>query len=503
MRVNAHRLFRIATIVLLATAQRCATAQPTSLTSAAMTPTDHAAGLPGIQRVAIIRIEAPTGSDRPEITASPNAEKAGRHFATAIVHCASSPMPPLVSAGDDLLLIARGLVPLGWGRPVPVLPRDADRDPRSSAQFAVSFPLTSADNPDQLRAWIVRPNLIRELRPRWPEDAPLLAVVDSVGPGQEHAWLRGGADRGFEAHQAWWMRLAGQPVARLDARFVTTDLTFCRVIPLVADAPLIADQMVELWPTPSEQRGGRVSSAVVFSEDRGTDQRVWIAAPPDVGFPAEPQIDFMRGGRYIGHGVVEHRDEAFWYVRVAAKACLERIAVGDDARVRTLTMIHRREFVAHIFETTPDGLLMDAGESENIVPEQTAFAWRDGASLGEVRVTRVQSDYATIRQVEPAIRPLARGDEIRFAPLTATTNVIRVGIVRDVVDGSIFSAEMNENRRPSARVPLSVRVGRRVVGAGVLIDVDGVTGLGFVVGDPLAVALEHGAELVEAPGDTP
>ncbi|MBL8879739.1 MAG: hypothetical protein JNG88_11525, partial [Phycisphaerales bacterium] len=435
------------------------TTRPAGPSELSATSTSHRpVDLPGIQRVAITRIEvARNATTSGRIENSAEYESQTPPIVTAIVHCDSTPMPPLTPEADDLLLIARGGTPLGWGRPLKHANRDssAARSP-TAAQFAISFELNIAENSQQLRAWIVRPALLRELRPRWPEGAPLAAVIDSVGPGQRHAWLQGGGDRGFETGQSWWMRLAGQPVARLDARFTADELTFCRIIPLVADSPLAARQVVELWPMPSEQRRGRVGSAVVFCEDRGSDQRVWIAAPPDVGFPSEPQIDFLRGGRYVGHGVVEQRDEAFWYVRVAAKACLERIAVGDDARVRTLTMIHRREFVAHVFESTPDGFLMDAGEAENIVADQSAFAWRDGAALGEIRVTRVQSDYAIIRQVGQAVQPLVRGDEIRFAPLAEASSHLRVGVVRHVVGGSIFTAEMSVNRRPSARVPVAV-----------------------------------------------
>lgn len=456
-------------------------------------------------------------------------------------------LPIAVNHADSLLLIASGMTPRGWAKPMlfePDLssltvmtqpasgpaarPGDPERmvaaesnnatehslnamtdSPEqharrnASVSFIANFDFTDDDEPERLRAWLIRPTLYRDLLPRWPDGVPLTSTIDSIGPGQKHVWLVGGTDHGFSTEQSWWLRLGGQPVARFDTRFVAGDLSFCRVIPLVADAPLACGQTVEAWPTPSDKRDGRVTSAAVFCEERGTDQRVWIAAPPDVGFPNEPQIDFSRGGRYVGHGVVDQRDDAFWYVRVAAKSCIERIAIGDDANVRTLTMIHRREFVAHVFEATPDGYLMDAGETENVTLEHAAFAWRDGRALGQVRVASVQNDYATIRTLpDPSAEPLQRGDEIRFAPAAAAPLDV-VAEIREVVGGSIFTAEMKVDRRPSARVPLAVRSGGRVIGAALLIDVADSSGIGFVIGDPTMVIIERGAQLLETVGASP
>lgn len=430
-----------------------------------------------------------------------------------------------VVAGDRdetaLVLVARGMTPLGWARPL--RGRSEERSAAHAASqpgaratsrtvdsealrpnFVGEFALREIDTPDKLRAWAVRPQLVAELRPRWPENAPLTTVIDSIGPGQRHAWLIGGTDRGFTRDQSWWLRLAGQPIARFDTRYVCADLSYCVVTPLVADAPLSAEQSVESWPTPSDLRNGRVASAVVFAEDIGSDQRVWIAAPPEMGFPREPRVDFLRGGRFVGRGVVELRDAVFWYVRVSARACLERIVVGDEAQVRTLTMIHRREFVAHVFESVPEGYLIDAGEAENVAVDQIATAWREGRSLGTVIVSRVQNDYATVRQPpDGSAEPLQRGDEIRFAPRQESGQPRIVGEIDQVVDGSIFTVVMQSNRKPSARVPLGVRRGPRMVGAVLLIDVTDSVGLGFVIGDPSTAAVERGALLVESIGQAP
>lgn len=428
------------------------------------------------------------------------------------------------TAGYDasaLVLVARGMTPLGWARPADPPSHSSEphrSETRSATQsahppaathaqtpnFVANFTLREIDTPEKLRAWLIRPRLFAELAPNWPQHAPLTTVIDSIGPGQRHAWLVGGAERGWLRGQSWWLRLAGQPVARFDTRYTGPGLSYCSVTPLVADAPLSPGQCVEAWPSPGERKNGRVTSAVVFTEDIGSDQRVWIAAPPDVGFPREPRIDFMRAGRYVGRGVVESRDPAFWYVRVSARACLERIMVGDDAQVRTLTMIHRREFVAHVFETAPEGYLIDVGEAENIAVDQFATAWRDGRALGTVIVSRVQNDYAFVRRPpDPPGEPLQRGDEVHFAPRGGNTEPRVVGEIDDVVDGTIFTARMRTDRKPSARIPLAVRSGTRTVGAALLIDVADSVGFGFVIGEPQAVSPERGALLVEDGGQGP
>jgi hypothetical protein len=196
------------------------------------------------------------------------------------------------------------------------------------------------------------------------------------------------------------------------------------VTQLARDTALAPDRVVALWPGPGQRRSGQATSAVAFLEERGSGTRVWIAAPVGAACPPEPHVEFYRGGRYVGHGLVEQRDERFWYARLLPTAvefteqsgavagassrattpatppmpssaptlgiAPARLSVGDDVVIRTQADIDARRFVARVFDLAPAGALIPAGEAGQLAPAMSWRCMRTEQKSGRGRVRMVQ-----------------------------------------------------------------------------------------------------------------
>lgn len=407
-------------------------------------------------------------------------------------------------------MVADEDAPLAW----------ADRIATNDSSFV--FRVRPAERipaePRHLRGWIVAPDLTKSLIDRWPTEAPLLAEVDSVGPGGQSAWIRAGTNQGVRVGDCWWLRIGGQPAARCDVRFVTADVSFCAVVPLASEPSVRTGIRVALWPAPGERRTGRAMSAVSFIEERNNSTVVWVAAPSGIACPSEPHLDFFHGVQYIDHGVVERRDNRFWYARLlpttlrgdgpttdaepaAPDAALTSapsslrpssqparitvpltppLRVGDDVVVRTQADVDQRRFVARVFDLTAAGALVNAGEADGLMPGQTLTLYHAGKAAGEATIQSVQRSYAVVASsTGPDGAPVTPriGDELRLdLPPPASTIV---GIMQRIVDETIFVARM-----PAATplgIPLAVQASGETVGVAVLVTAKDDSAIGFVL----------------------
>lgn len=385
-----------------------------------------------------------------------------------------------------------------------------------------------------LRSWLVAPDAGGRLLGSWPTGAALRARVDQVGPGARCVWVGAGSNHGVGADEHWWLRFGGQPVARFDVRWVEPEVCFCAAVPLAADLPLCAGQLVELWPAPGERRHGMARTAVAFVEQRGEACVVWVAAPPHAVCPPEPHVDFYHADRYVGHGVVEARDDQFWYVRlvpvggrapvtsqptsraattapgtagsqpaegkapVATRFASGRprtAQVGDVAIVRTRADIDRRRFVARVFEISPEGALINAGEDDGLRRGQIESLFRAGCEVGRVEITRVQRGYSVVRfSGDTSGPPPQPGDEIRFSPPAAPA--VTVAVVESVQDGRLFSALVVGAPDPPMMRPLAVLSDEHEVGTAVLLVVEGSRVCGFVLDGSVSRPLRPGDRVV-------
>ena len=380
-----------------------------------------------------------------------------------------------------------------------------------------------------VRAWLVPPDLIARLRNGWPAEAPLRATIESVGPGQHSVWIETGTQQGAAAGDTWLLCAGGQPLARFDVRYVSTDLSFAVVVPLVADLHLRPGLHVELWPGPGERRTQRATSAVSYVETEPAGPIVWVALPPDAGWPAEPHLDIFQEGRFIGHALAERSDSRFGYATytplapapapVAATSQPTTAAtqpapagndglprVGDHVRIRTQADIDQRRFVAHVFELVSGGALINAGENAALELDQHGTVYRDNVAVGEVHVVRLQRSYALVqpprpeqttgRPNEPPPLQLQVGDEVRFAPPPPPSPT--VATIERIGEQRLFMARCLQTPAPLG-VPLAVRENGRTIGAAVLFVTDESTAGGLLLDRSLRAVPSAGAELVLTP----
>ncbi len=443
---------------------------------------------------------------------------AGESLCVVEVRCRSADGDPrrlvaTVPAGASVttgarLLVADGVQPVGWAELVRVAGDEATFELRSSA----NPPPSKATR----RAWLIAPDIVSSLQEDWPAEADLYAEVDSLGPGGRSAWLHAGTNAGIKIGDSWWLRVGGQPAARCNVRLVAPDLCYCTVEPLVSTPVLRAGARLALWPAPAERRRGEVRSAVAFVEERGHDAVVWVAAPPGADAAAEPHLDFFRDGRFIGYGRVERGDGRFWYARftpaptaggpttsAAGAAATTQpatlVQVGDTVRVRTKSDLEQGCLVARVFEITPAGAAINAGEIDGVTVEQRFTVYREGRPHGPATVRRVQRSYAVVTPADVLIDPplvLQVGDELRLRPPPAAARA--VAILIQVNGESLLTARLLDAEAPLGR-PLAVREGSRTVGVAVLVHGEGGAAVGFTLPCAAAAPPKPGQYLVLDP----
>lgn len=364
------------------------------------------------------------------------------------------------------LVLADGLEPLGWCEG---LAGGATRCWRLAGERLPPVPV------DRLRAWVIDPTTVSRTMAAWPVEADVSATVDSIGPGARMVWVAAGERQEVSVGDVWLRRGGGQPLARLEAFFVTPSLTACRVVPLVSDLRLAAGDGVSRWPTPAARRAGLVRSAVAFVEEAGDAQMLWIAAPPGTDPQAAASVDVFRDGRYVAFAPIERRDDRFWFARTLPAAAAGPARVGDDVRVRSGASV-AASLTARVFRMTPEPLIT-AGEQDGLAAGVAGEVYRDNRRIGSVRVVSVQPTYAVVR-AEPAEAVLERLDEVRFGPPPPDETL--VGRVSAVVDRTLLQVELDGARRANTE-PLAVRSpAGRLLGVGLVIAQEGDVALAIV-----------------------
>ena len=437
-----------------------------------------------------------------------------------------------ITAGTRLVLTA-GTQPVGW---FTLVAREG-----GSATFAHTGPVVSAPE-GPLRGWLIPPDAVARLANHLPADGSVCAAIDRVGPGARSVWIHAGSNQGVTADTSWWRRVGGQPVARFDVRLVGPEACFCSVVPLAANWPTRGGDRVTIWPSPACRSRGEARSAVAFVETTGDATIAWVAAPPHADCPPEPQVEFSRAGRFVAHGLVEARDELFWYVRLVATALGPQpttrpsasspvpassqpataptspslfeplsdsanarapsctIKVGDTAVIRTRADIQQRRFAARVFGGAASGAMINAGETDGARVGATGSLIRRSERIGAVRVLRVQRGYSIIAAAEDGDNAAPQsGDVVRFGP--APTPPTQVGKIEQIVGGTLFLARLDSDSPPPLMTPLAIRARERTVGVGVLLACEGSQACGFALEPSLTGPLQTGCTLVQTNED--
>lgn len=349
-----------------------------------------------------------------------------------------------------------------------------------------------------IRAWGVPGDLAARARGALPEGVATRAALDAVGPGGLRAWIRAGRRSGVQRGDWWWIRIAGQPAARFEAVDVDERLAFGRLT-LLADVDLRAGAVFESWrPEPS----GVLRTGVCYVDE--ASGRVWVALPG--GFEARGQrVVFERDGLAIGRGVLERLDDRFGYVLPSSATPLEALRAGDGAKIFRAGQTSPLEGVAFV----QDGVAcVDVGEIDGLALGQTGRLWRGGDEVGDARVARLQASYCV---VEPhGAGAIAARDRVVFEPRRPR---VAAAVIREVIDGTIFVADVataSESAAPSWaasgigmpwRRPLAIAGEEGVIGAGLVVEIEKNTGLGFGLDETLRRSLRPGDRLLIDRGD--
>jgi hypothetical protein len=255
---------------------------------------------------------------------------------------------------------------------------------------------------------------------------------------------------------------------------------------------------------------------VSFVEQTEDGQLIWVAVPPKVDVPSEPRVDFQREGGYVCGGVVERRDARFWYVRTLSGTSVTDVRVGDDAVIRTVADIRARRISARVFELTPAGALINAGEIDGLSAGDLGTVWRAERQLGRVELVRVQRGYSLVRARSdivdnvttqpvqsgdqpgaPALDGLRKLDEVRFSDPPPPP--VTLGVIEHVTDGTLLTARIDAARVAPLRVPLELRRAGRTIGVALLLETEDGRAVGFALARSLTVRPATGDELIAAP----
>lgn len=358
---------------------------------------------------------------------------------------------------------------------------------------------------DRLRAWLVQPELVAHLRPRWPGSAVFSAVLDAVGPGRENIWIRAGRMHGVRMDDTWWVRVHGQPAARFEVLWIGPFESWCRVVPLTVDWSPGAGTSAALWPTPGERMRGEAASAVCYVEASDEQQVVWVAAIPQSDLPPDARVEFTRDGRYVTSGVVEREDDRFWYVRTSKQPTPTPVSVGDEARARARRDIAARRFVARVLRVEDRNVWIDAGEVEGLSPGDRCWVELPEGRRLELQIEQVRSTYASVIAGDTAdldtASALEPGAAVRFAE--PAPGAILVGVVEQAGAGGVFRARaqncvdaiVDEMSSGADRSPLLLR-GRGGDRVTFPLAMENGAILGFVVWDTNGAEIDAGTPLL-------
>lgn len=386
------------------------------------------------------------------------------------------------SPGDRILLLSAA-GPLGWAEYV------------GTAGGEHMFRTTEVGletEAGSVAAWLIPADIAARTQPVWPQGAVLHATIETLGPGRRNAWLRLPHHVRIQAGDAWWRRIAGQPAARLDVRFVAGTRVYCAVVPLASGAALRDGDRVAMWRAGRDE-GAR--SAVCLVETTFGETVIWIAAPRNVDVPVNPHVDIFRSRAFVADGLVQRRDDRFWYARINLRGGGEEIRVGDDVVIRTRREIERRRFVARVFESHPHGFLINAGRNDGLRTGEKATVYRGGAAHATIAIGRVQPGYSLLRQVDgSAPADLRAGDTLRFVP--PSPSPCTVGTVTAVVDETLLTIAVNEDSNPPLFKPLAVSDAARIVAAAVLVERRGAIAVGFVIDATIAAPITTGLKIM-------
>lgn len=410
-----------------------------------------------------------------------------RGLLTVLAPVATSPAtPPL------LALVADGR-PVSWARPIAVA--------AAGWQYRLTAAILGEADVRDLRAWFVDPAALDAQVEAWPVGAAPHARIESLAPGCQSVWLEISPRWNVRRGDSWSVRRGRRAQARLDVTHVADDRAFCRVVPFGPAPDLAVGQRAAAWPSPSDQRHGIARSSVIAVQRVADVQIARIPAPHGVECPAEARVEVYREGVFVADGVVESGDGRFWQVRISESAERNPVQLDDDVLARSRQQVEQRAFSARVLEVRPRSFLINAGEIDDVRPGEVVWLLRPGDTPRDVRIARVQRDYAEAQFAQAADVAPCPGDEVRFAPTrSAPRSVARV---ESVVQSTLLAVEWTASDVVPDAAPLAIVDRGGVVGVAHVLWSQGSRAVAVAVESSLTGPVERGMTLrrdAEAPG---
>jgi len=233
-------------------------------------------------------------------------------------------------------------------------------------------------------AVVLDPAHFSRLRDFLPESVSLQGTIRRPAPGRKTAWI----DLGLRDSDGVLVRRIGLPIARGTVELLENKHALVSLRPLVSNALAETGDTIELWPSPGDQRQGRLSSAVLDVRPSADGPLLTLIGTARDGLQVGRMVDLYRTDRYVGAAVIEQAGDPLSAARLIEAASVQTPKIGDVAVVRPGPEASGFPLGAAIFKVAGDDYcLVAAGES-------------DGVQVGERWVVRRPlSDDPTRRRV--------------------------------------------------------------------------------------------------------
>lgn len=268
---------------------------------------------------------------------------------------------------------------------------------------------------------VLRRQALAELRELMPPGATMQGKILRLPPGRRTAWIDLQASSGLRVDDQVLVSRKRIPISRGRVKILEEGAALTTLEPLVSNAlPEVGDR-VELWPTPSDGRWGRLNTTVlrVIEGPEGTLDRfaIVVAGTAQDGLAAERLMDVYRGRQYVGMAKVVEVSNPNSAAKMVDVATSTRPAEGDQAVVRASPEAPPGPLTAPVFKIDQDYCLIAAGELDGIKQGEKFLVRRQDASD-----PMVWHDVArlTVEHVEPVYS----GALIK--PLTSQVEGVRV-----------------------------------------------------------------------------
>lgn len=225
-----------------------------------------------------------------------------------------------------------------------------------------------------------------------PEGTTLITAIDRLAPGHRTAWLTHGRQAGIVLGDSFLVKQADQTVGLAEVIETYPRQVLVRVNSFSPSASVRQGDPAVLWPSPHEQRTGRVSVPVLTVTASGKDQHVWLPGGPGQGLKLDRRVEILRNGRFVATALVDRPAPTFTRATTVEAYTREPVKPGDKAVL--LSDPPGPGHIGRVFLVDKDYYLISVGEDVGIRRGQKLLALRDGELICRLVVQTVKQSYS-------------------------------------------------------------------------------------------------------------